>query len=102
MIDNYVDVNTLNILYKKNKDVDIIIAIADKRNLLAKDINEFNAQYQKLEVKEVTDFHAGFLTIDKKEVAHIGALIKDADKKSFGITKIEDKELIISLVNKVR
>lgn len=102
LIDNYVDINTLNILCKKNKGVDIIIATAGKGNLSTKDINKFNAQYPKLSVKTTTDFHDRFLIIDKMEVYHIGASIKDAGKKSFGITKIEDKDLIQGLVNKVR
>lgn len=102
LIDNYVDINILNILCKKNKGVDIIIATAGKGNLSIKDINKFNAQYPKLSVKTTTDFHDRFLIIDKTEVYHIGASIKDTGKKSFGITKIEDKDLIQSLINKVR
>lgn len=102
LVDNYVDINTLNILCKKNKGVDIIIATAGKGNLSTKDINKFNAQYPKLLVKTTTDFHDRFLIIDKTEVYHVGASIKDAGKKSFGITKIEDKDLIKNLINKVR
>ena len=68
----------------------------------AKDITKFNAQYPKLSVKTTKDFHDRFLILDKTEVYHIGASIKDAGKKSFGITKIEDKDLIQSLINKVR
>lgn len=102
LIDNYVDVHTLNILCKKNTGVDIIVATAGKGNLSTKDITKFNAQYPKLLVKATTDFHDRFLIIDKTEVYHIGASIKDAGKKSFGITKIEDKDLAISIVNKVR
>ena len=102
LIDNYVDINTLNILCKKNKGVDIIIATAGKGKLSTKDINKFNAQYPKLSIKTTTDFHDRFLIIDKAEIYHIGASIKDAGKKSFGITKIEDKDLIQSLINKVR
>lgn len=102
LIDNYVDINTLNILCKKNQGVDVVIATAGKGSLSAKDIAKFNAQYPKLSVKTTTDFHDRFLIIDKAEVYHIGASIKDAGKKSFGITKIEDKDLIQSLVNKVR
>lgn len=102
LIDSYVDINTLNILCKKNKGVDIIIATAGKGKLSTKDINKFNAQYPKLSIKTTTDFHDRFLIIDKAEVYHIGASIKDAGKKSFGITKIEDKDLIQSLINKVR
>lgn len=102
MIDNYVDVNTVNILFKKNKSVDVVIMTAGKGNLSTKDITKFNAQYPKLSVKTTTDFHDRFLIIDKVEVYHIGASIKDAGKKSFGITKIEDEDLVNSLVNKVR
>ena len=102
LIDNYVDVNTLNILCKKNKSVDVVIMTAGKGNLSTKDITKFNAQYPKLSVKTTTDFHDRFLIIDKVEVYHIGASIKDAGKKSFGITKIEDEDLVNSLVNKVR
>lgn len=102
LIDNYVDVHTLNILCKKDKGVDIIVATAGKGSLSTKDITKFNAQYPKLLVKTTTDFHDRFLIIDKTEVYHIGASIKDAGKKSFGITKIEDKDLIKNLINKVR
>lgn len=102
LIDNYVDVNTLNILCKKNKGVDVVITTAGKGNLSTKDITKFNAQYPKLSVKTSTDFHDRFLIVDKTEVYHIGASIKDAGKKSFGITRIEDKDLINSLLNKVR
>jgi len=102
LIDNYVDVHTLNILCKKNKGVDTIIATAGKGKLSTQDINKFNAQYPKLSVKTTTDFHDRFLIIDKTEVYHIGASIKDAGKKSFAITKIEDEDLIQSLINRVR
>lgn len=102
LIDNYVDVHTLNILCKKNQGVGITIATAGKGSLSAKDITKFNAQYPKLSVKTITDFHDRFLIIDRMEVYHIGASIKDAGKKSFGITKIEDKDLINNLINKVR
>ena len=102
LIDNYVDVNTLNILCKKNKGVDVVITTAGKGSLSTKDIKTFNAQYPKLSVKTNIDFHDRFLIIDKVEVYHIGASIKDAGKKSFGITKIEEKDLIQSLINKVR
>ena len=102
LIDNYADVNTLNILCKKNKGVNVVIITAGKGSLSTKDITKFNAQYLKLSVKTNTDFHDRFLIVDKTEVYHIGDSIKDAGKKSFGITRIEDKDLIKSLLNKVR
>lgn len=87
---------------KKSKGVDVVIATAGKGNLSTKDINKFNSQYPKLSVKTTTDFHYRFLIIDKTEVYHIGASIKDAGKKTFGITRIEDKDLIQSLINKMK
>lgn len=79
-----------------------MIVTAGKGSLSSKDMTKFNAQYPKLIVKTMNDFHDRFLIIDDIEVYHIGASIKDAGKKSFGITKIEDKDLIQSLEGKVR
>lgn len=102
LIDNYVDINTLNILSKKNNGVNINVYTSGKGNLTLNDINKFNAQYPILNVKTSTDFHDRFLILDNTESYHIGASIKDAGKKSFGITKIEDKDLIESLLKRVR
>ena len=102
LIDNYVDVNTLNILCKKNSGVDVLIATSGKGNLTTKDINKFNAQYPSLSVKTTTDFHDRFLIIDDREGYFIGASIKDAGTKSFAITKIEDGKLVPDLINKVK
>ena len=101
LIDNYVDVNTLNILSKKKDGVNVLIVTSGKGNLTDKDITKFNSQYPKLTVKISKDFHDRFLIIDRKEVYHIGASIKDAGKKSFGITKLEVEELTKSLLAKV-
>ena len=102
LIDNYVDLNTLNILCNKNSGVDVLIATAGKGSLTTKDINKFNAQYPSLSVKTTTDFHDRFLIIDDMEGYFIGASIKDAGKKSFAITKIEDGNMVQDLINKVR
>ena len=101
LIDNYVDVNTLNILSKKRKEVDVLIVTSGKGNLTEKDIAKFNSQYSKLMVKINKDFHDRFIIIDRKEVYHIGASIKDAGKKSFGITKLDVEDLTKSLLDKV-
>ena len=101
LIDNYVDVNTLNILSKKKDGVNVLIVTSGKGNLTDKDIAKFNSQYPKLTAKISKDFHDRFLIIDRKEVYHIGASIKDAGKKSFGITKLEVEELTKSLLAKV-
>ena len=101
LIDNYVDVNTLNILSKKRKQVDVMIVTSGKGNLTKKDVTKFNSQYPKLTVKINEDFHDRFIIIDRTEVYHIGASIKDAGKKSFGITKLDVEDLTKSLLAKV-
>ena len=102
LIDNYVDVNTLNLLCKKKSGVNVLIATAGKGSLTTRDINKFNAQYPSLSVKTTEDFHDRFLIIDDVEGYFIGASIKDAGKKSFAITQIEDGKMVQDLINKVR
>ena len=102
LIDNYVDVNTLNILSKKKDGVNVLIVTSGNGNLTDKDVAKLNSQYPKLAVKISKDFHDRFIIIDRKEVYHVGASIKDAGKKSFGITKLEEQDLIDSLLGKVR
>ena len=101
LIDNYVDINTLNILSKKKDGVNVLIVTSGNGNLTDKDIAKFNSQYPKLTIKISKDFHDRFLIIDRRDVYHIGASIKDAGKKSFGITKLEVEELTKSLLDKV-
>lgn len=50
LIDNYVDIDTLNILSKKNSNVNIEIYTKKDMKLTAKDVKKFNVQYPKLEV----------------------------------------------------
>ena len=101
LIDNYVDVNTLNILSKKKDGVNVLIVTSGNGNLTDKDIAKFNSQYPKLAVKISKDFHDRFFIIDRNEVYHIGASIKDAWKKSFVITKPDVEDLTKSLLDKV-
>ncbi|VEU74616.1 ORF6N domain [Mycoplasmopsis citelli] len=101
LIDNYVDINSLNILRNKNKEVNVVIITSGKGKLSAKDTDKFNLQYPNLIVKINNNFHDRFLILDDADVYHIGASIKDAGKKSFAISKIEEKDLIESLINKI-
>ena len=66
LIDNYVDINTLNILSKKKDGVIVLIVTSGNGSLTDKDIAKFNSQYPKLTVKISKDFHDRFLIIDKK------------------------------------
>lgn len=101
LIDNYIDIYTLNILCKKNSNVKVKIYTVGKGNLTTKDIEKFNEQYKNLTVKTNKDFHDRFLILDSNEVYHIGASIKDAGKKNFGVTKIEENCFKENLLSKI-
>ena len=47
------------------------------------DVDNFNAQYPKLDVKYTKVFHDRFLILDKMKAYHVGASLKDAGKKMF-------------------
>lgn len=96
------DIETLNIMCKKNNGVQTVIIGSGKGNLTNIDIKKFNSQYPNLTYKLNNDFHDRFIILDDNEVYHIGASIKDAGKKSFGITKIEDEYIIENIINKVK
>ena len=102
LIDNYVDVGTLNILAKKRDNVVVYIYTVKKTRLSETDVNNFNQQYPTIEVYYTGEFHDRFLVIDKDLAYHIGASIKDAGKKCFAINKIEDTATIESIVERLQ
>ena len=97
LIDSYVDIDTLNILAKKNAGVDVKIYTYASAQLTNRDAANFNAQYPILTVKRTQVFHDRFIILDGKTAYHIGASIKDAGKKCFGISLINDSGLVASL-----
>ena len=101
LIDNYVDIDTLNILSKKNDKVNVEIYTKSNTKLNANDINKFNMQYPKLEVNYTEVFHDRFLILDKKYIYHIGASIKDVGKKCFGITLIKYEAIIKDILDRL-
>ena len=101
LIDGYVDVDTLNILAKKNAGVDVKIYTYASAQLTNRDAANFNAQYPTLTVKKTQVFHDRFIILDGKTAYHIGASIKDAGKKCFGISLLEDPGMVADLLNRL-
>ena len=102
LIDGYVDVDTLNILAKKNAGVDVKIITYASDRLTNTDVTNFNAQYPTLTVKKTQVFHDRFIILDGKTAYHIGASIKDAGRKCFGISLLEDPGMVSDLLNRLR
>lgn len=101
LIDNYVDIDTLNILSKKKDNVKVEIYTKRNTKINLKDINKFNMQYPRLELKYTEKFHDRFLIIDRKFIYHVGASLKDLGKKCFGITLIKYDAIIEGILSKI-
>lgn len=102
LIDGYVDVDTLNILAKKNAGVDVKIYTYAIAQLTNRDAAKFNAQYPTLTVKKTQVFHDRFIILDGGTAYHIGASIKDAGKKCFAISLIDDPGVVTNLLNRLK
>lgn len=102
LIDNYVNVATLNILAKKKRNVNVCIYTMRQTKLTAADVRNFNRQYPKLEVKYTGAFHDRFLIVDGDSAYHIGASLKDAGRKCFGINQIKDGEIIKDILYRLK
>ncbi|MCD8336599.1 MAG: ORF6N domain-containing protein [Lachnospiraceae bacterium] len=101
LIDGYVDVETLNLLCKKNNNVSVSIYTHEKTKLSDSDVNKFNAQYPVMNVKYTKAFHDRFLILDEKIAYHIGASLKDAGKKCFGISLIQDEGIVQDIIQRL-
>ena len=97
IIDNYIDKNILDVLSKTNKQVTLI---TNKYNNV--DYEKFKEQYDNVTLVVNNSFHDRFIILDKKILYHSGASFKDLGKKCFAITKIESKEFLDSLLDKLK
>lgn len=99
LIDGYVDTRTLDLLSKKRRNVSVEIFTGKSGNALTKsDIDTFNKQYPSLKLKYTSSFHDRFLILDQTTCYHIGASIKDAGKKCFAISLIEDEQSVRDII----
>jgi len=102
LIDGYVDVDTLNLLSKKQNDVKVTIYTYANAKLTSSDITAFNAQYPTLTVKKTQIFHDRFMILDHSAVYHIGASLKDAGKKCFALSLLQDPDMLTTLINRLK
>lgn len=107
IIDDYVNIKTLNLLRQKKKNVEVIIFTENKRGingvLTSSEITDFNSQYPSLKIKPNPDCHDRFIIVDyktqKEAVFHCGASSKDAGNKICTINKIENTSLVYQFVD---
>ena len=99
IIDPYFDYQSLIFLKKVSPKVDRIIYKSCYSTLSIGEINKFIIQYGKITVINNNDFHDRFIIIDDKECYSIGSSLNYAGTKTFGIIKIETKELVEALLS---
>ena len=100
IIDNYADKNMLDMI--RNIKVNTTIICKEKCLLKEIDIKKYNEQYDNLKVIYNNTFHDRYIILDKKTIYHCGTSLNHIGSKTFSINKLEDKEVIDALLNKIK
>ena len=100
IIDNYADINTLNLIKKLN--VKVIIISNNKKYLTKEDIDKYNSEYNNLNVIFNNSFHDRYIIIDNKDVYFLGSSINNIGSKISSIIKCNDNDMSTTLLNKVK
>lgn len=100
IIDSYADNTLLDIIKRLNVEVTII---TKSDNLLTKqDILKYNKQYNNLKVVFNNTFHDRYFIVDERNVYHCGTSVNRIGYKTFSINYINDEEVCIPLINKIK
>lgn len=110
VVDDYVNIKTLDLLSHKKKGVDVILFTENgfgrsKDFLTASEATDFAQEYPTLQIKPNPDCHDRFIVIDygtkNEKVFHCGASSKDAGKKVCAINSIENTALVHPIIDKL-
>ncbi len=98
LIDAYADIKALDFLKHKKQGVSLSIYHSSKAKLSKKDVSDFNAQYGDCITYINDKYHDRFLITDQNNVYHLGSSLNYAGKRIFAITKMEDEEIIKTII----
>ncbi|MBR2282654.1 MAG: virulence RhuM family protein [Spirochaetales bacterium] len=102
LIDNYVDGQTLDLMTKKGKSVTVTFITSNTGSRITpKELDSFHRQYGKLDILFSNEFHDRFLILDGRRLYHIGASLKDAGRKTFGLSEIDDSKYLENLLTRI-
>lgn len=104
IVDNYVDIKTLNLLRNAHKGVSILIASDQYTRITDDMLNDFRAAMPGISIDKVSaahKFHDRYILIDIKtkseKLYHCGASSKDAGNKITTIVQLDDIEVYRSM-----
>jgi len=86
----------LDIVSKTNKNVTIISKNMD--DIL---IKKYQKQYNNISLINNDSFHDRFIIIDKEKLYTCGSSFKDLGKKCFAITLIDNKKILMDLLQEL-
>ena len=104
IVDNYVDIKTLNLLRNAHKGVSILIASDQYTHITDDMLNDFRAAMPGISIDKISaahKFHDRYILIDIKtkseKLYHCGASSKDAGNKITTIVQLDDIEVYRSM-----
>ncbi len=90
---------TLRVVARPNLSVRALTTTRGLKADFIVEMNAFKAQLShiQLEIRTAADFHDRFIAIDDTAFYHVGASIKDAGRRAFMISRIEDQTNVESV-----
>lgn len=101
LIDPYCDGKALTFLSRRKEGVDITIIKGEHSKLKNEEVELFESQYGQINIKVISDIHDRYLIADEDVCYALGTSLNYAGKKLFTINKVEDKDTIKFIVDKV-
>ena len=101
LIDNYAGVGTLDVLSKKKEHVNVQLFTSKKAKISQNDIDKFNAQYPTITMNYTDVFHDRFLILDREIAYSIGSSMKDAGKRCFAVTQINEEWMVKMILERI-
>ena len=97
IIDNFTDKELFKLLSKTDKKVTVY-----SKNINSELVKKYRKQYDNITLIENDSFHDRFIIIDEENLYHCGSSFKDLGTKCFAINKIDNKELVNSLLSSIK
>ena len=85
-------------LSERKRDVTAYIFTRSPGKISKLRLSKLNEQYPMVSVVKSDEFHDRFIIVDGKTVYHIGASLKDAGKRCFAISALEDTAALLAKV----